>query len=64
MSAEDVLKYNGGQLVSANLDLKNPSAAEDLEHLPPETLVEDILEKECRIIEIMGELRDLLKEGP
>jgi type I restriction enzyme M protein len=65
VTAADVLKYNGsGQLVSANLDLKNPNAAEDLEHLPPEKLVEDILSKEQRIIELMGEVRALLKEQP
>ncbi|MBN1605352.1 MAG: N-6 DNA methylase [Polyangiaceae bacterium] len=58
---EDILKYNGaGQLVSVNLDIKNPNAAEDLERLPPEQLVESILEKERRIIEIMGEIRILL----
>jgi type I restriction enzyme M protein len=65
VSAGDALKYNGGgELVSANLDLKNPSAAEDLEHLPPAKLVEAILERERRIMEIMGEVRELLKERP
>ena len=34
-----------------NLDLKNPNAAQAIEHLPPEQLVEDILAKERRIIE-------------
>ena len=29
-----------------NLDIKNPSAEEALEHLPPEQLVESILAKE------------------
>jgi type I restriction enzyme M protein len=62
VSAADILRYNGGgQLVSANLDLKNPNAADDLEHLPPEKLVEDILAKEHRIIEIMNDVRELLK---
>jgi len=32
-----------------------------LEHLPPEQLVEDILQKERRIIEIMEEINDVLK---
>ncbi len=40
-----------------NLDIKNPNAAEDLEHLPPEQLLEDIVLKEQRILEILGELR-------
>ncbi len=43
-----------------NLDIKNPHAAEDLEHLPPERLVEDILAKEQRIIAIMEEIRQSL----
>jgi type I restriction enzyme M protein len=48
---------------NCNLDIKNPSAAEDLEHLPPEQLVEDILKKEQRIIEIMGEIKGILGKG-
>ena len=56
--ADDVLKYDtDGRLLSANLDLKNPNSAETLEHLPPEQLVEDILAKERRIIEIMHEIK-------
>ena len=56
--AEDVLKYDDdGRLLSANLDIKNPNSAEALEHLPPEQLVEDILAKERRIIEIMHEIK-------
>ena len=47
-----------------NLDLKNPNAAEALEHLPPEKLADDILQKERRIIEMMGEIKDVLARGP
>jgi hypothetical protein len=47
-----------------NLDIKNPAAKEDLEHLQPEQLVESIMEKEKRILEIMGEIKALLAEGP
>lgn len=58
VSVADVLTYDeSGTLVACNLDLKNPSGAEALEHLPPEQLVEDILAKERRIIEIMEEIR-------
>src|SRR5688500_1350056 len=42
---------------TCNLDRKNPNAATDFEHLPPEQLVEDILKKEQRITEIMAEIR-------
>ena len=59
--AKDVIKLDdAGNLVSVNLDVKNPNAAEALEHLPPDKLVEDILTKERRIIEIMGEIKGVL----
>jgi len=65
VSAKDVLKYDAnGTLVSCNLDLKNPNSAEALEHLSPEQLVEDILAKERRIIEIMEEIKaELARAG-
>jgi type I restriction enzyme M protein len=47
-----------------NLDIKNPNAKEDLEHLPPEQLAQDILKKELRIAEIMGEIKQLLERKP
>lgn len=46
-----------------NLDIKNPNAKSDLEHLPPEELVESILEKERKIVGILEEIRGLLGEG-
>jgi type I restriction enzyme M protein len=62
--ARDVLKYDGkGNLLSANLDVKNPSTTEDLEHLPPEGLVESILEKEKRIAELMTEIKSILMKA-
>ncbi|MDF0675421.1 MAG: class I SAM-dependent DNA methyltransferase [Nitrospira sp.] len=54
--AADILK-NG-----CNLDIKNPRGKVDLEHLPPEQLADDILKKELRIAEIMGEIKALLKQ--
>lgn len=58
----DVLKYDeNGNLVSVNLDIKNPNSADVLEHLPPEQLVTDIMEKEQRIMEIMGEIQQVLE---
>jgi type I restriction enzyme M protein len=47
-----------------NLDRKNPNAKEDYEHLPPEQLAEDILQKELRIAEIMREITALLGAKP
>ena len=58
VSARDVLANN------CNLDLKNPNAAPDFEHLPPEQLVDDILIKELRITEIMQEIKELLGRQP
>ncbi len=65
VKAEDVLKYDeSGNLVSCNLDIKNPHSAEDLEHLPPEKILEDILTKERRIIEIMEEIKAQVTGNP
>jgi type I restriction enzyme M protein len=52
-----------GNLLSANLDIKNPSRKQDLEHLPTEQLADDILKKERRIAEIMTEVTQALAEG-
>lgn len=51
---EDILKNN------ANLDIKNPRARQGIEHLPPERLVESILQKERRILELMNEVKAAL----
>ncbi len=45
-----------------NLDRKNPQAPADFEHLPPEQLADDILEKEHRITEIIAEIKTFLIE--
>ena len=46
-----------------NLDIKNPNGKQDLAHLPPEQLTEDILKKELKIVEIMSEIKKTLVEG-
>ncbi len=43
-----------------NLDIKNPNSKQDLEHMPPDQLADDILRKEQRIAEIMGEVKQVL----
>jgi len=43
-----------------NLDIKNPNGKKDLEQLPPEELVDSILEKEKRIAELMSEIKRFL----
>lgn len=56
IAAADILA--GG----CNLDRKNPHAKEDITHLPPEDLVAGILEKERKIIEIVGRIGKLLEK--
>jgi type I restriction enzyme M protein len=57
------VEYNSdGSLKAVNLDRRNPNAAADLEHLPPEQLVDDILRKEQRILEIMAEIEAQLSQ--
>jgi type I restriction enzyme M protein len=58
VSVEELLANN------CNLDRKNPSGKADFEHMPPEQLADDILRKEQRIAEIMGEIKALLGARP
>ncbi len=64
VNATDILKYDEqGNLLSVNLDIKNPSRAADLEHLPPAELAESIASKERQIAGLMDEIKRLLAEG-
>jgi type I restriction enzyme M protein len=61
--AKDVIKYDAeGNLISVNLDIKNPSAKEDFEHMPPEKLVNDISAKERRILALVEEIQTALRK--
>ncbi|MGH2522738.1 MAG: N-6 DNA methylase, partial [Anaerolineales bacterium] len=63
VAASDVLKYDDERnLLSANLDIKNPNRADDYEHMPPEQLAADIARKEARIEEIMAEIQAVLRK--
>lgn len=63
VSARDVLKYDDeDNLISVNLDIKNPNSAEATEHLPPEQLVAGIIEKEKQILALMDEIEQVLVE--
>ena len=62
VAASDVLKTDAdGNLISVNLDVKNPNVLDDFVHLPPEQLAADILKKEHRIAEIMAEIQAVLR---
>lgn len=45
-----------------NLDRKNPHAQTTVDHRPPEKLLDSILEKEQRIVALIGEIRAVLVE--
>ncbi len=49
-------------VASCNLDRKNPRAKVDVEHLPPEQLVDSIIAKEARIAELLAEIKAALGE--
>jgi type I restriction enzyme M protein len=55
VAVSDVLADN------CNLDRRNPLAKEDLEHTPPDQLVESIISKETKLLKILDEVRDILK---
>jgi type I restriction enzyme M protein len=64
VSANQVLKYDSdGGLLSVNLDVKNPNGKTDFEHLPPAQLIEDIIAKERRILELLAEIKVELAAG-
>lgn len=64
-TAANVLKYDeAGKLISANLDIKSPNSSETFEHLPPDQLAANILDKEYRIIEIIEGIKATLHESP
>ena len=59
VTASEVLKYDENQnLVSLNLDIRNPKSAQALDHLPPEKLLSDILEKERLILRAIESIRE------
>jgi len=62
---ERVWKVPASEILAngCNLDRKNPRGKEDITHLPPEQLVESIIAKERRILEIMDEIKRLVEKG-
>lgn len=63
---ERAWKVSASELLAngCNLDRKNPNAATDFQHLPPEQLADDILKKEQRIAAIMSEIKAQLVARP
>jgi type I restriction enzyme M protein len=61
VQVQNVLKYDtDGNLLSANLDVRNPRRGEEFEHMPPEKLLEDIAAKERKILGFLEEIKDSL----
>ncbi len=56
VGVEHVLSNN------CNLDIKNPYKPEGLEKIPPDQLIENVLAKENRVIELMEEIETILNE--
>ena len=64
VAATEVLKYDiQGDLISANLDVKNPHNEEVSERRSPEQLAISMIEEEKHILQIMTELKDLLERS-
>jgi type I restriction enzyme M protein len=63
--SERAWKVSAAELLAngCNLDRKNPRAKEDITHLPPAQLAADLLKKEQRIAEIMGNIQKLLTKS-
>ena len=61
VDATGLIQLDGdGRVTACNLDLKNPHAAETIDHRPPEEIVDSIIEKERRILAIIEEIRATL----
>ncbi len=56
--ADQVFNYDAdGRLLSVNLDLKNPHGQTDFEHLPPAALLQDLIAKEEKILQVLAEIK-------
>ncbi|NUQ25370.1 MAG: N-6 DNA methylase [Saprospiraceae bacterium] len=57
----DILQYNGGKLISANLDRKNPNRRNENEFVEPAEAIAGILEKEKQIVHLLDEIKQLVR---
>ena len=62
---ENAWKVTAEEIISQgyNLDRRNPNSVEEMEHLPPEVLVRDILKKEEQINRIVVEIQKILEQS-
>jgi len=59
-----IQRTTDGRVIACNLDIKNPHAVQTIDHRSPEEIVESIIEKERRILDIMGEIKATLARDP
>jgi len=63
LKAEDVLRYDpAGNLVSCNLDVKNPNGCNDIGNLSPERMVCECIEKQDAALQAMREVMHQMHE--
>lgn len=63
VKAIDVIQSDdNGKLISVNLDIKNPSSLEAMEHRAPRELIEKMLSTELKITQLMEEIKSSLGE--
>ena len=58
--AAEILQYDGGKLLSANLDRKNPTRRNEIEYAEPIEAIAALLEKERHILKLMEEIQHLI----
>lgn len=57
MSVDYLLRYDGGKLVSADLDRKNPTSVEELERRPLPALLDDMERAQREVADLIEGLR-------
>jgi type I restriction enzyme M protein len=62
VKAADVIQHDDdGNLLSVNLDCKNPHTKEAIDHRSPDEIVESVIDKEQALLHMMEEMRDLVR---
>jgi type I restriction enzyme M protein len=60
---EHCWRVNASELLGngCNLDFRNPNSKLDVNHLPPDRLIQDILDKQLKILSVVQEIQSLLQ---
>jgi type I restriction enzyme M protein len=61
-AADIICRDEKGNVIAVNLDLKNPSAKEKIDHRPPEEIIQSVTIKEREVLAILAEITELLAE--